>query len=153
MTREQLTIWTTELRNHPEQQQANYLANRDYTKFCCLGKFCDLFGVRSSHGWYGDIDPLVHPDAAWNTFLPPSMARFFGGSISGAFEAMGMPYLKGEDPEGNPYHHASASSANDAGIPWSVIADHFDKYYPCADADYCTDDREDALAKAHDLLK
>lgn len=121
-TRERLTRWTAALRANPEQQQQHRLANSEYTKFCCLGKLCEIEGLaRARGGYYTDTGYIKL------SYLPPTLAEAFGDK-AGNFTFLAMPGL-----QHNFQMYSSAAAANDDGVPWPVIADHFDKYYPCSD--------------------
>ena len=126
-TRERLTRWTKGLRENPDEQYGGRLANDDYTKFCCLGKLCEVEAFERkplSKGRSGYRSQTVEFATA---SLPILLAEEFGDPF-GNFVALNMPQL-----HHNGSYHVSASSANDSSVPWSVIADHFDKYYPCSD--------------------
>ena len=114
-TRERLTRWTRKMREHPELQYSSYMSNPEYTKFCCLGLLCL-------------VEELAEKDFGYpKRTLTGHLAEEFGDA-GGGFEILGMPTLEylGKQYDG-------AAHANDYGVPWSVIADHFDKYYPCSD--------------------
>lgn len=127
-TRERLTRWTKALRANPEQQLKGHLANRELTKFCCLGKLAYIEGVNTI------IDPdnpescMFNFEGTPNRFVLTGQLACELGDSSGRFYIMQMPDLKYKDVV-----HDSAAEANDSGVPWPVIADHFDKYYPCSD--------------------
>ena len=133
-TRKELTEWTSALRANPEQQMTGRLANIEYTKFCCLGKLCEVRGVERwkpsagrGHGRGAYLDESNTDEPASFARLPESLALKFTGSRKNdvvGFTQMGMPYLK---------HCSTAAYANDNGCTWIEIADHFDKYYPCSD--------------------
>lgn len=130
-TRERLTRWTNALRANPEQQYTGTLANPEMTKFCCLGKLCQL----------EEIPYRIEPIEKCPTFIFESEADDMEdvgvlqgrlaealGSRTGDFESLSMPIL-----EYGGRSFEQATSANDDSVPWPVIADHFDKYYPCSD--------------------
>ena len=114
-TRERLTRWTRALREHPELQYSNYMSNPEYTKFCCLGLLCVVEGLAEKDFCYP------------KRILTGNLTKEFGDP-RGDFKRLGMPTLEylGEQ-------YDDAAHANDYGVPWQVIADHFDKYYPCSD--------------------
>ena len=124
-TRKELTEWTSALRANPEQQLTGQLANSDYTKFCCLGKMCEIRGVKRKRG--PDFNGYRDGSTVIGTVLPVDLAREFTGESDncvGNFYKLGMPMLK---------EYLTAAHANDKGCTWIEIADHFDKYYPCSD--------------------
>jgi hypothetical protein len=133
LTRAELTKWTNALRANPEQQLIGSLTNRDATKFCCLGKMCEVFEVPRWIDSQGNTAGFVDINSAGveyptNGLLPEELAKKFGDS-AGIFGAFLMPEMK--TVSGHVY--SSAATANDAGMSWLEIADHFDKYYPCSD--------------------
>lgn len=127
LTRAELTKWTSALRANPEQQITGGLANDDYTGFCCLGKLCEVFeiprAVDSSEGSTGYAGSTRYNDTVAITILPADLAKKFGDA-EGDFINLNMPILQ---------EYKSAVIANDRGVSWLEIADHFDKYYPCSD--------------------
>lgn len=148
LTRAELTLWTSALRKNPEQQYEGNLANFDYTMFCCLGKACEVFGVeRVKDGSYLNIydssrqsyESGVLPIQLKDKILHPGHA-----DRTGKFSLLKMP-----DLIWNGHVYSSCTYANDgradmpkdyknttfqtSPVPWRVIADHLDKYYPCAD--------------------
>ena len=121
-TRKELTEWTSALRANPEQQLTRQLANSDYTMFCCLGKLCEVRGIRRIGGGY-----YIDGDKEERSRLPITLAKELTGDRRNQvvnFSWFGMPNLKGI---------YTAAGANDRGCTWIEIADHFDKYYPCSD--------------------
>lgn len=128
-TRARLSRWTAALRANPEQQHVGSLANASYTKFCCLGKLCEVEGIARNPAkspWsysYG----YVFDETRSETRLKASLCKAFG-SDRGHFLSLNMPDLEYKQQQ-----YGAAWEANDAGVPWPVIADHFDKYYPCED--------------------
>ena len=129
-TRERLTRWTQALRANPEQQMRGCLANGTYTQFCCLGKLYEVEGVArdigDSHRDMGGyiIEPKYGAEYAT---LEGQLATDFGSS-GGCFSDHLMPDLVYGGVSYN-----SAIAANDRLVPWPIIADHFDKHYPCSD--------------------
>lgn len=131
-TRERLTRWTNALRANPEQQISHAMTDGE-GRFCCLGKLCDVEGLEpiliGGGSDYLGSDYLerfgYEEDNA--TQLPLIISKEFGHPF-GHFNWLGMP-----DLFYNGKTWPSASWANDNGVPWPVIADHFDKYYPCSD--------------------
>lgn len=123
-TRERLTRWTDALRESPEQQIAETMTDGSGKGFCCLGKLCDIEGLSPNEANnYGD----------GQGFLPSNLEFDLCGtthreSEKAKFRKMDMPDLEYDDKT-----YPDAAQANDAGVPWPVIADHFDKYYPCSD--------------------
>lgn len=127
-TRERLTRWTSALRANPQKQYKNGgLANSDYTKTCCLGELCEVEGLK--HASNIDLGRFAEHGLASYGILHKrwQLTKDFGSNC-GTFREMGMPNLH---YKGNTFY--SAISANDDGVPWPVIADHFDTHYPCAD--------------------
>lgn len=125
-TRERLTRWTDALRARPEKQyREGRLANADFTKTCCLGELCEVEGLErdTRSGGYSQAGESGH----YVLIKGWPLAQGFG-SVRGTFIALNMPDLQysGE-------RYTTAARANDAGVPWPVIADHFDRYYPCSD--------------------
>lgn len=126
-TRERLTRWTDALRARPEKQYtAGGLANEDFSKTCCLGELCEVEGLardpeRLGHYTRGGYSHGGYLNDRW-----PLTEDF--GSPTGNFPGLEMPGL-----QHNGVVYISAARANDAGVPWPVIADHFDRFYPCSD--------------------
>lgn len=124
LTRAELTKWTDALRANPEQQIDGKLTSDGETGFCCLGKLCQVMGVEAVktdlRAADGDFRYLYNGEA---TYLPDNIAKRFG-SYRGIFQQLGMPML---------FANHDAAIANDSGVSWEVIAEHFDKYYPCSD--------------------
>jgi len=122
LTRKELTAWTDALRANPEQQLTGRLTNCDNTRFCCLGKLCQVMGLVPTQVPIPFSESFNLGYGNQYSILPSEMEVF--GDYRGEFCALHMPNL-GE------YH--SAACANDDGVSWLEIADHFDKYYPCSD--------------------
>lgn len=129
-TRERLTRWTSALRANPEQQISTVMTDGE-GRFCCLGKLCDVEGLEPILTKELDWGPLSAESFGYEEgnvlHLPMIIAREFGNNY-GRFKLLGMPdlFYEGET-------WCSAAQANDDNVPWSVIADHFDKYYPCSE--------------------
>lgn len=122
LTRAELTKWTDALRANPEQQIDGKLTSDGETGFCCLGKLCQVMGlvVDIGENYDGSTRCTYNGEAV---FLTGELAIRFG-CYKGAFTHLDMPNLHG---------YSCAASANDNGLAWPVIAEHFDKYYPCSD--------------------
>jgi hypothetical protein len=130
LTRTQLSAWTKALRDNPEKQGRGFLNMGD--KFCCLGMFCELQGVPKEVNLHGIAtyhfgERLVDESPR---LVRGKQADYFGGSGDGRFAAMGMPYL-----EVGSRTYVTLADANDADVPWSVLADHLDKHYPVSSKD------------------
>ena len=128
LTREQLTAWTNALRDNPEQQITNQLSTDGETGFCCLGKLCQVLGVSGAHVTV-DLTNEIKAFYAYEgeiRLLPKTIGDIFGCS-NGEFKKLQMPFIT---PIKDICYH-SAAEANDEGVPWLVIADHFDKHYKC----------------------
>jgi hypothetical protein len=122
-TRERLTRWTKALRDNPHQQITSVLTNGVGTGFCCLGKLCEVEGLTLYRTAYVFDDRGLESTCHLRGALAVDL-----GSPTGFFEDLKMPDLVHEGVA-----HRHASDANDEGVPWPVIADHFDKHYPCSD--------------------
>jgi hypothetical protein len=118
-TRERLTRWTKFLRENPKLQGAGSLISLN-GKMCCLGALCFVEGlpIATPRGQGFILDGELG-----DTELFGKLEQDFG-SATGNFFDLGMRDLQG---------YRSAASANDFGISWLKIADHFDKFYPCSD--------------------
>jgi len=120
-TRERLKRWTDALRANPELQTMTRLFNGpsdNPSGLCCLGMLCKVEGLEfleTGEVRFGETDNAAILKAPLATEL---------GDCVGAFSVLEMPRLRGHD---------SAASANDSGVNWLEIADHFDRYYPCSD--------------------
>lgn len=126
LTRNELTQWTTFLRANPEKQTSHVLKN-EKGEMCCLGALAECMGVKANWdfkflAFYFDFDGVK--DSA---YLAGNLLKKFG-SRYGRFKELRMPNIRHEGAL-----YCDAADANDAGVPWAVIADHFDKHYPCAD--------------------
>lgn len=123
-TRERLTRWTDALRARPEKQfTGGGLANKDYSKLCCLGELCEVEGLERAERGYKSAGRPAGDLLGCNWQLTRDL-----GSNDGTFKELKMPVLVYKD-----YSYASAANANDNGVPWPVIAEHFDRFYPCSD--------------------
>ena len=131
-TRARLTRWTKALRDNPEQQITHVMTDGE-GGFCCLGKLCEVEGLEPILTTELDKEHRIMTAKSFGyeennvSHLPLTIAREFGHSY-GNFKPLSMPDLihKG-------VVWVSAAQANDNNVPWPVIADHFDKYYPCSD--------------------
>lgn len=128
LTKKQLKNWTDALRANPEQQITDgYLVNYEETGYCCLGKLCDTLGMKPS---------AVGKNKLFEgslSCLPNSVAENSGLDILGA---IGYGALANKPAIKDPYTGmtmTSLAAANDNGVPWSVIADYLDQYYPAID--------------------
>lgn len=138
LTKAELKAWTDALRANPEQQLTGMLVNKDRTKFCCLGKFCDLQGLTftvkplmTNHAWGYKTEAGHFED----TVLPEELAFKLTGetsNTSASFFRMGMPNMS-FSVDGKLKVCDNAAQANDSGATWPEIADHFDKYYKTED--------------------
>lgn len=133
-TRQRLTAWTKALRENPEQQTIGMLCNLELTKFCCLGKLCEVEGLTFTPVEGTGMAKLPCGNMA---LLPISIVEEFG-SNTGHFGDLGMPNIKKSvyNPKTEKLEQlgfTSAAEANDNGCTWAEIADHFDTYYPCSD--------------------
>ena len=121
MNKQQLNAWCDALEAHPEQQITQVLAKTDGTGFCCLGKFCDVMGypyeIKYNNRYY----------FGFYTFLVGRAATDFGSDV-GLFSDLNMPCLIHED-----LIYCSYANANDAGVPWPIIAAHARKHHPTTD--------------------
>jgi hypothetical protein len=135
-TRARLTRWTSALRANPEQQFSGGLISTSGDKMCCLGKLCEVEGLEKVRGSEDDqlsyFNGFAFPEkdsdgfditTTGNGILEAPLATEFGSS-EGNFRSFNMPNLRG---------WSSAVSANDNGVGWIEIADHFDSFYPCSD--------------------
>jgi hypothetical protein len=120
LTREELTRWTSALRANPEQQVSGKLTTDGKTGFCCLGKLCEVMGLEPHP--YLHLPEQMSYGTSWTILSGEIETKF--GDARGEFEILQMPVLGG---------HISAAVANDWGATWPEIADHFDRYYPCAE--------------------
>jgi hypothetical protein len=126
LTRAELTRWTAALRENPNKQGTGCLRSEaegeGNFKFCCLGMACEVFGVpRAGQGYSFDGGERE------NGYLSGSFARKIG-HYKGDFAGLGMPLLKYGSRD-----YCDVAAANDRSVPWSVIAEHLDKHYPCSD--------------------
>lgn len=129
-TRERLTRWTKSLIANPDKQGSNKLADRNLTRCCCLGELCIVENIPYiSYGFdtnfnFPTSDGYRHRSSV---FLQGILRDEFG-SDDGYFLRMKMPNLRY-----NGEYYPSASQANDAYVPWKIIAKHFDDWYQCSD--------------------
>lgn len=130
-TRERLTRWTKYLRDNPDQQYKGRLCDPGYTKFCCLGALCEVEGIphvtRPNIGSVSASSGFLLNGLVQTAALSGDLEAEFGDSY-GDFSYLSMPELLWGGVT-----YIKATMANDDSVPWSVIADHFDKYYPCSD--------------------
>lgn len=141
-TRERLTRWTAALRANPEQQERSRLTNDEGTKFCCLGKLCMVEGLERviakesaviSTKWGFKLPGVEEPERFG---LVGQLATDLYGPGRQQLSDLGMPFIRWDGETFN-----CLITANDGvyqanrlvQVPWPVIADHLDKYYPCSD--------------------
>ena len=117
LNRTELKAWTDALRSgdyiqgHEKLKQINQDGSCSH---CCLGVLCEIEGVpQEKFGYFFKFGKS-------STYLPDNLACKFGDE-EGMFDLIGMPFLRGFN---------SVAQANDAGVSFSEIADHLDKYYP-----------------------
>jgi len=119
-SRERLKRWTDALRANPELQISGRLfagPPEAPTGFCCLGMLCKIEGLE-----FLPEGSVRFGEMSDGAILRMPLREEFG-DIVGTFNRLLMPNLG---------KHPSAAHANDAGVSWPVIADHFDRYYPCS---------------------
>ncbi len=130
-TRDRLTRWTKSLRNNGHLQIGGRLMSPD-GKQCCLGHLAVLEGIphepdhcspSSRQVWF-KFPGCLSEDAA---ILKGTLAEELGDP-TGCFDDLKMPHIQYGNNE-----YLSLTSSNDGGVPWVIIADHLDKYYPCSD--------------------
>lgn len=113
LTKKQKTEWVAALRSGDFPQGTNYLETQE-GKFCCLGVLAKINGLAT-------VDSSLERGSHSSINLAAADDDFTHG---GVFYSMEMPQLRG---------YGSLASANDAGVTFTEIADHIEKYLPASD--------------------
>lgn len=101
--------WLDALRSDAYVQGKHFLRTDDC--FCCLGVLCDLYSKETGHNWES---PIL--EGKPNKFLGDSQVLPFD-----VREWAGLPSCNPEIKITKTIH--SLAEANDAGVPFSLIAD------------------------------
>lgn len=101
--------WVQGLRDNPDQQGQERLVNCE-GKMCCLGKLCEVMGLEQRLGGFFD-------GSITETHLPGEVVQHAVGlqDNTGTFNPSSLPKSLATN-------HHSLVGMNDAGIPWSFIA-------------------------------
>lgn len=133
-TRERVTRFTKALRSGMYRRNFGSLVNQasedDSFCYCALGVLCKVEGFEES-----SIIGREEVRTRWG-FISPKREFVYSHAVpdelfidsGGWFERrLSIPLEYGT------IKYWYITSANDHGVPWSVIADYIDKHYPCSD--------------------
>lgn len=136
LSKEELFRWTGNLKANPQDRCIGSLQSpSDSSKNCCLGRLAVLQRIPfeateklTASSLTIFKFPIGDSYVERGDFLAGDLAAKFG-SMTGNFKDLEMPMLRYPMTSGEFGIHASASLANDEGVPWPIIAEHFEKYY------------------------
>lgn len=120
--------WTDFLIANPQLQGTGQLHNSKNGKMCCLGALCKVEGLNLDKGGFLFKDTLnwrEYKDLRVNGTLHGDLETDLGSGM-GTFSLMGMPDLGYKNKE-----YVCAAYANDIGVHWPIIAEHFREHYKC----------------------
>ncbi len=117
MIKERAMELVAALRSGKYTQGVDLLRTKD-NRFCCLGVACD---IANPLGWTEGAVNMRHEDT-YTTGLSPVAQEYFGFHSD-----MGMPRMGAVSIDGTNY--GALSTANDAGVPFSDIADYIEAHW------------------------